>query len=201
METLIITAVERQKRNAKRFNIYADGEYIASLGEEACASNGIKPGARISKDALGEAVAQDNERYAFDAAAAMLSYISRTRSEVKGKLASKNIDEKAAEAALAKLESYGYIDDAAYAAEYVRSAMASGKSRRAAEYGLKQKGLSRGVITEAMQAYTDEAEEDAARKGAEALRRAGKDRKHIYAALARRGFDYDTISKLLPEDE
>jgi SOS response regulatory protein OraA/RecX len=94
---------------------------------------------------------------------------------------------------------YAFI--AAYAKEFVDSAMASGKSRRAAEYALKEKGVGRPVIAQAMSAFTYEDELEIAKKSAIALKRQNKDRRQAFAALARRGFDYEIISAVLSEDE
>ncbi|MGE5494646.1 MAG: RecX family transcriptional regulator [Burkholderiales bacterium] len=201
MGNVLITAVEPQKKNKERYNIFVDGEYFASLGAESCAVYGVKSGETISEEKLAEAVKRDNERYAFDATAKYLEYGMRTKREVECRLADKNIGADAIAAAIEKLESYGYIDDFAYAREYVQSAMAQGKSRRAAEYALKEKGIERNAAAEAMSAYSCDDEMRIAKKLAQDLKRQKKDRRQAYAALARRGFDYDIISAVLSEDE
>ena len=79
--------------------------------------------------------------------------------------------------------------------------MAQGKSRRAAEYALKEKGIERNTAAEALSAYSCNDELRIAKKLAQDLKRKNKDRRQAYAALARRGFDYDIISAVLSEDE
>lgn len=201
MEKVLITAIEPQKKNKDRYNIFADGEYFASLGAESCVVFGVKSGEEINADRLREAVASDNERYAFDSAAKFLEYGMRTKREVEQKLAEKNIDADAIAAAVKKLGSYGYIDDEAYAKEFVESAMSSGKSRRATEYALKEKGVERKTVAEVMSAFSYDAELEIAKKCALVLKRQKKDRRQAFAALARRGFDYDIISAVITEDE
>ncbi len=200
MEKLLISALEPQKRNSERYNVFVDGEYYASLGAEAIAVNGLRAGEEIDEEELRAAITSDNERYAFDSAAKLLSYSMRTRKELEQKLAEKDIDAAAAAAALDKLEGYGYINDLSYAQEFVQNAILSGKSRRVTEYQLREKGIARGVADEAMKAYTYEIEAEAAKKAAAAYKRQRKDRRHIFAALARKGFDYEIIGKVLPED-
>lgn len=200
MEKLLISALEPQKKNKERYNVFVDGEYYASLGAEAIVVNGIRAGEEIDEEAFRAAVAGDNERYAFDTAAKLLAYGMRTRKELEQKLAEKGIDAAATAAALDKLEGYGYINDSGYAQEFVQSAIQSGKSRRVTEYQLREKGIAPGVAGEAMKSYTYEIEAKSAEKAAAALRRQGKDRRHIFAALARKGFDYEIIGKVLPED-
>lgn len=200
MEKLLISALEPQKKNSGRYNVFVDGGYYASLGAEAIATCGVRAGTEIDEEALNAAIAGDNERYAFDSAAKLLSYCMRTRKELEQKLAEKGIDLGAIAAALEKLESYGYINDLDYAQEFVHSAICSGKSRRVTEYLLREKGIARVIADEAMKAYTYDIEAEAAEKAVTVLKRQRKDRRHIFAALARRGFDYEIIGKVLPED-
>jgi regulatory protein len=132
----------------------------------------------------------------------------RTRSELADRLKERGIEEEAVESALDKLSSYGYVDDMAYAKEYVQSAVLTGRwGRRAVEYKLKEKGLEQSVIDEAMEFYTEEDEKEIARKQLQATagrfknEDARKQRQKIYAALARHGFDYSMISALLSEED
>ncbi len=201
MENILVTEVEPQQKKKDRYNIYVGGEYYASLGAEACAVFGVQSGGEISEEKLKEAIASDNERYAFDSAVAILARGMRTRKEIETRLLEKNIDADAIDAAIAKLEGYGYINDAKYAEEFVQSAIRSGKPRRAAEYALREKGIERIVIENALAVYTREVEEETAKKTVETLLRSGKDKKQIWAALARRGFDYDIIGSCLSEED
>lgn len=202
---LRISAVEPQKRKKDRYNIYADGEYVVSLGAEAVVVYGIKPGAEVSEAVLREAAEKDNAAYAFDCAAATLTHGRRTRAELARKLKERGIGEAAIEAALDKLSSYGYVDDAAYAAEYVRSMMEAGKlGRMAVEYKLKEKGVPAAIAREAMEAYGEDEERDIARRLMGRLAGDGgvkEERKRVSAALVRHGFAYGVISSLFSEDE
>ena len=204
-ELLTITAIEPQKRKKGRYNIYADGEYVASLGAEAIVKAGIRTGAPISRKALDDAVLADNVQYAFDSAVALLAHGRRTRGELEQRLRSRGVAEEAIAPALDKLESYGYVDDMAYAQEFVRSDIASGRWGRAAvAYRLREKRLPRDIIDQAMLCYTEEEEKRNARRQLEALisQNTGdkrQARQKAYAALARRGFSSDIINDLLSE--
>lgn len=204
----IVSAVEPQKKNKDRYNVYVDGEYAASLGAEALVTFGIREGAAVNRNALKEAVHRDNAQYAFDTAAGLLAHKMRTRAELGQRLAERGIDEAAAHEALDKLAAYGYVDDEKFAGEYVRSAVQTGRwGRKAVAYRLKEKGLSQSVIDAALGEYTEEDERRIARRQMEAAARrlkgveARRQRQRIYAALARHGFDYDVISALLAASE
>ena len=200
----MVSAVEPQKRNKNRYNVFVDGDYAASLGAEALVTFGIREGAAVNTDTLKEAVSRDNAQYAFDSAVKLIAHKMRTRAELKDRLMERGIDEMAVEDALDKLASYGYVDDAAFAGEYVRSAMQTGRwGRKAVEYRLKDKGIEQSVIDEALMEYTEEDEKRIARKQLQAAAgrlkgvEARKARQKEYAALARHGFDYSVISELL----
>ena len=202
---MTITAIEPQKKKKERFNIFADGEYFASLGAEALVKCGLRTGASITRETLNEAVQQDNARYAFDSAALMLSHSMRTRSEIETRLKEKGLTEEAVLIALDKLVSYGYVDDAAYAKEFVQSALnAQHWGRKVVAYKLKEKGLDRAVIDEAMALYTAEDERRIAHRQLQSVLSrpeadARKQRQKAFAVLSRHGFGYDVISSLLSE--
>ncbi len=203
-EKSVVSAVEPQKKNKDRYNVYLDGEYAASLGAEALVTFGIREGATVDVETLKEAVSRDNAQYAFDSAVKLLAHKMRTRTELTDRLKERGIDEAAVEDAMDKLASYGYVDDKAFAGEYVRSAMQTGRwGRKALEYRLKEKGIEQSVIDDALSEYSEEDERRIARKQLDAAAgrlkgvEARKARQKAYAALARHGFDYGVISELL----
>lgn len=202
---LTITAIEPQKRKRDRYNIYADGEYVASLGAETVVRMNLKTGATVSSGALHSAVLADNVQYAFDSAAALLAHSMRTRGELVQRLHEKGIADEAIEPAMEKLASYGYVDDTAYAREFVRSAVSAGRwGKLTVAWRLKEKGLDRAAVEEAMAGYTDEDEMRNARRQLEAVlpRGSGDERgrrQKAFAALSRHGFSYNIISTLFSE--
>jgi len=202
-EKLRIDEIQSQKRKKDRYNLYSDGQYIASLGAEALVTHGIRVGAEISVSVLREAVEKDNAAYAFDCAAATLAHGMRTRAELERKLKDRGIDEAAIETALIKMEAYGYVNDAAYASEYVSSAMEAGRlGRMAVEYKLKEKGVPKAVVKEAMEAYDEQDEYEIAQRLLARLAKDGdirEQRKRITATLMRHGFAYSVIASLFSE--
>ncbi len=201
----VITAIEPQKKKKDRYNIYADGEYVASLGAEAVVRMSMKTGSVVSQRDLDAAVLEDNIQYAFDCAASLLSHSMRTRGELMQRLRDKGIADAAIEPAMDKLAAYGYVDDAAYAREFVQSAVSAGRwGRIAVTHRLQEKRLDRTLIDSAMTAYTDEDERRNARRQLDALmnRNTGdvrKLRQKVFATLTRHGFSYDTINALFSE--
>lgn len=203
IENLVISAIEPQIRRKERYNIYSDGEYVAALSAQTIVKIGLKAGQAIDAQTLNKAVLSDNTQYAFDAAVSLLARKMRTRGELARRLSERGITAEAVTAALAKLESYGYINDLEYAKEYVRCAVAAGRlGRRMVQFRLGQLGLQKEFIDESMQMYTDEHEREAAKKQIRLIlsKDFGSDKKRkAFAALARRGFDFEIINSILSE--
>ena len=205
---LLISAVEPQKKKKGRFNIYTDGEYSVSLNAETCAVYNIKPGQTIDEDTLKAAVAKDNTQYAFDSAVSLLAHQMRTKSELTARLNQKGIDPDAVHAAIQKLAAYGYVDDDKYANDYVESAITAARlGRRAVAYRLKEKGIDDTTAQKALLQYTYETEKSIAAENMDMLRHkyrnddAQKQRRKIFSALQRRGFEYEIINALLSGDD
>jgi len=207
-EIIIISAVEPQKKKKDRYNIYSGGEYICSLSAESIVTYGIKEGIQIEEEDLQEAINADNTRYAFDSAVKMLSFKMRTEDEIRKNLKEKKIDDVSIDTAIGKLKDYGYVDDKAYAKEFVESYVASGRfGKKVVEYKLREKGIRDAIADEAMQIYTEEDELSIAQKQYEQMQ--GKyeceekfsKRSKIYAALMRRGFSFDIINSVLSKEE
>ena len=113
-----------------------------------------------------------------------------------------------------RYQSSGLINDESYAFSKVRSLRAKGHSRRMIQYKLMQKGLTTDQIDQAMQKYRHDTEENAAeieRRAAEKYarkKRFGPFRmppdperyKKDMAAMARAGFSYETVKKILDSE-
>jgi regulatory protein len=119
----------------------------------------------------------------------------RTRLELKNAMLRKGIEEELAELVLGKFDKAGLIDDAAFAEIWVRSRHTyNGLGRRALAMELKRKGVADDLVTEAVAAVDDEAEQDRARelvrkklRGMTGVDETAKIRR-LVGALARKGY-------------
>ena len=119
----------------------------------------------------------------------------RTRLELKNAMLRKGIAEELAELVLGKFDKAGLIDDAAFAEIWVRSRHTyNGLGRRALALELRRKGVADELVTEAVAAVDDEAEQDRARELVRKKLRgmAGVDEtakiRRLVGALARKGY-------------
>jgi len=201
---MTIDAIQEQKKNKERVNLYAGNEFIGALNMETAVKYGLRAGLEISDDDFQEILNADNERYAFDKAIQYIAYSKRTESEVKKHLISKGLNENAAENAIEKLKSYHYIDDTDYARQYASEQMRQKNfGLKALAFKLKQKGISGYVIEDVLAEWSAEDETQNALSLYEMLSaKYAKDdepkrKQKIIRGMAAKGFDFETIKSVM----
>ena len=118
---MVITKIEKQKKNRKRWSIYADDEFIMGLSEETLLNSGLRADDEITKDKIAELKEFDEFVYAKKSALDFLSYRIRSTTEIGDKLRSKNISPDTVERVIAGLQKLGLIDDEEFARQLVQS--------------------------------------------------------------------------------
>lgn len=123
----------------------------------------------------------------------LLSFSDRTESELRKRLSEKGCGDEEAEAVVAFLKEYGYIDDARYARRYAADSLklkGHGPGRIRAD--LLRKGIDRELAYAVLEEIEDdpreriEAEMERRFSGADLSSR--KERNRIFGYFARRGF-------------
>lgn len=195
-----IVTIERQKRSKNRYTLhFDDGEWLG-LFDELIIRHGLKEGIEVDSEKLAQLAREDDAKKALEMALRYLGYRSRSQKEMITYLEGKGFDGDVIDETIDKLKGYGYIDDSAFARDWVAGRMASkpmGKAMIKRE--LIYKGVEDEVIEEHLGRITQDQEED--RAYALALKYAKRYRNlepreqmhKIGAALARRGFDWETI--------
>jgi regulatory protein len=131
----------------------------------------------------------------------------RTRLELKNAMLRKGITEELAELVLGKFDKAGLIDDAAFAEIWVRSRHTyNGLGRRALAMELRRKGVADELVTEAVAAVDDEAEQERARelvrkklRGMTGVDETAKIRR-LVSALARKGYPGGVAYQVVREE-
>ena len=130
---------------------------------------------------------------------ALIAQRPRTATDLRDRLGDR-FDEQAVEAALARLTELGYVDDAAWATGYVARTRSTERSARVLRSELREHGVEADTAAAALLEHDDAA---AALTAARRLARSGRGRppdardRRLLAALARRGFAFDTIERAL----
>lgn len=196
-----ITEIVPQKRNKDRFSLYSFGEFVLGLSSESIVRHKIKVGSNLTDEFIDSIKREDTLVYAKSLCGMYLGRAPHTNAQLLEYLEKKGVDTQTALDAAALMKEYGYIDDEAYAAEFVRM-----YSSRMGKQALIHKLCSRGIEKDiAQNAVEDVDSKEAARNLISKLSQKyselppQKRRQKLYAALIRRGFSYSEISDLICE--
>lgn len=202
-----VTAIEPQKRDPSRYNIFIDGEYAFALPMQDILYFKLKEGQEAAEETIE--FIRKNLIYikAQDTALHFIGYKMRTVQEIRRKLAEKEFAEETIEKVIAFLEKYGYADDREYCRKYIREKLRmKPKSGYALKIELKQRGISSRIIDEVM-AETELDEAGDAFRWLEKKSRGqwppedDKKKKQLYDFLLRKGYSYDIIGEAFRQME
>ncbi|HEX2780878.1 MAG TPA: regulatory protein RecX [Gemmatimonadaceae bacterium] len=202
----LITAIDADPRHPGRFVLLVDGRPLATLPLDVIERVGVRIGAPVApmRDRLEREVAALKT---YDRAANMLTARARSAADLERHLVRKGEPVELAKAAVERLRAAGFLDDASFARQFVRSkSLGAGLATRRLRQELARRGVERDVADAALDEVFAEENVDE-QEGAEAVARkrlrslASEDgatrRRRLYAYLARRGYDPDTIARTL----
>jgi len=201
-----ITAIEVQKHNPQRVNIYLNGDF--AFGLTRIVAGWLHTGQTISDEKIAQLKTEDSREMAYVRALNFLSYRARSEAEIRQNLRKHDVPEEVIDETLERLRQNGFANDEQFARAWVENRNTfRPRSKRALAVELRQKGLTDQVIHTVLEQNVDDetlayqAGQPKARK-LEALE--WQDfRKKLSGFLARRGFAYSviapTVSKLWGE--
>ena len=194
-----ITALEAQKRNPNRVNVYLDGEFAFGLARIVAAW--LKVGDTLDEAKIHKMELDDARERALQQALLFLSYRARSESEIRKNLRKHEMPEEVIEETIARLRQDGLANDNQFARAWVENrATFRPRSRRMMAMELRQKGLDEETASAALQEVDDEAlaYEAAQKKAARFAKLEWQDyRKKLSEFLARRGFSYAVIAPVV----
>lgn len=136
----------------------------------------------------------------------LLNFGRKTEGQLKGKLIRDRYPKDVAQEAVEYAKSFGYLDDAAFARDYIELNK-DRKSKREMALALFQKGLSKEEIRQAMEeVYDQEDHVNAIRrilrqKGYDPQEKDEKKRQKIIGYLARKGFSWREVQRQMELEE
>ena len=194
-----ITALVAQKKNKDRVNVYLDGKF--AFGLAAIEAIKLRRGQTLSDEDIARLRDVDDVEKAHDRALHFLSFRPRSESEVRRNLKDAGVAPAAIEAALARLQRAGLVDDRAFARYWLENrGQFSPRSARALKAELWRKGVAADIVDETLEATAhDEAEAAFQAASPRARRLANLDarefKQKLGAFLARRGFNYEVAAE------
>lgn len=201
-EALSITAVESLKRPKFRYLIHF-GPHRVQVHEDVMIKYRMIKGSSFTKSDLLEIIAADEKQQAYVDALNYLSRKPRTTREISQRLKEKGREEQVITEIVTRLEGEGLVNDALYAQEWAGQRVKNrGKGKMWVRQELRQKGVSKPLIEEALGSVSEEEEyHSALAMGAKKWRQTSGevlDRKRKTGAyLMRRGFSGSLVTRVL----
>ncbi|GAB4415109.1 MAG: RecX family transcriptional regulator [Anaerolineae bacterium] len=192
----MITALQIQKRNKERVNVFIDGQFALALTAIAAAS--LRKGQLLSDAEIERLKADDELDKAYNSAVRYLGYRPRSQAEIERNLRDKGYAPEVTEHVIARLRQEQYLDDEAFAQFWLENRERfRPRGRQALRYEMKQKGLDPAVIESTL---ADLDEDESAWSAIEGKFYRWKSleeqelKQKVMAFLSRRGFNYETAS-------
>jgi regulatory protein len=187
-----ITALEIQKKNKERVNVYLDEEYAFAVTVMVAAE--LRKGQHLSDSEIARLKDQDERNKAYHRALFYLGFRARSRTEIEKYLRGKGYPAEVIYETIERLARENYLDDRAFAEAWVgEREQFKPKSGKALRYELRQKGVDEAAIETAL---SDLDEDDLAWRALEGKLRQWRQldeadfKKKALAFLGRRGFNY-----------
>ena len=203
-----ITRISQTKRG--RFALFAGEEFLFSVDDETYVTRHLTEGMRLEEAELEELRQCSETRKAIAKALEYVSLRDHAAGELYEKL-NRKFDSQSCRAAVEKMAQLDLLNDRAFALHRAKYLMAQGKSRRAVQLTLWQKGIDRETIAEVMGEVYAEAEsqgEDPEMQALQSLIQKSYARKlqqgrteQVMAALYRRGFPAGAVRAAVREFE
>ena len=179
---MIITDITELSKS--KYKIFIDDEFAFVLYKGELRQYGIKKDEEIKKENYDEIITKVIPKRAKLRAMHLLEKRPYTEREMRNKLREGMYDQDAIDEAIDYLKSFGYIDDKAYAIQYIDT-YTQNRSVRRLEQDLMKKGISKDVIGEVLAIKRDEGE-------------LGDEESMIRNLLEKRGFDPESAdSKMI----
>lgn len=198
-----ITKIAKQERR-DRYNIFVNERFFTALSADLLLESGIGEGDELASGQLDPFIERDGVGKVVTKA---LGYVSRrphSEAELRTKLAKKDYDEAYIDEALERLNQLGYLDDEAFARQWVDE-RGRQRGKRLLQMELRRKGVADGIIEQVLAEDSSDEVSQARDLVAKRLSRLSGQppavvRRRLTDYLARRGYSYEVISRALAGD-
>lgn len=147
-----ITALSRQRRDNHRVNVFIDGKYRLSLNESQIIDMKIKSGLEIDEDFIIKLEKESDFGKIYYRALNYCLIRPRSSKELKQYLTKNRTAPELIERIINKMTEKGYQDDTVFSKYWVDNRMLKkGISQRKLAYELKQKGIEKDIIQQALE--------------------------------------------------
>jgi regulatory protein len=202
--TTIASQAKKRKYLGQRANIFIDGKFSFALDVSLIEKHHLHAGVAIGTQQLTQLLQEDGDAKARAAALHFLSYRPRSIKEVRDRLARDEWPEEVIARVVTRLQSEGFLSDEIFSSMWVESrTLRKPRGARALRQELRQKGVGRETIDDALPGEEEEAENavvagrailnSKARAWSTLEEREKRDK--FYQAMQRRGFSFYTAKQ------
>ena len=187
-----------------KYKVFLDEQFAFVLYKGELSRYKIQEDAQLSEETIKEIKKEILEKRAKLRAMHLLERMDRTEAELYAKLKRDLYPEDIIEIAMRYVKSFGYIGDKGYARRFVESRQGS-KSKLEIKMSLLQKGISKEIVSEVLEAYYDGQDESMAiqrlldKKRFSTETATEEEKRKIYGYLMRKGFSYEEIRRVIKE--
>ena len=199
-----MTVTESRPVTKQKYQIEVEGHSPFVLYKGEVFRYHIEKDREISPEIYREIIEEVLTKRAKLRALHLLEQGDRTKKDLEEKLLKNGYPPEAAEAALAYVESFHYIDDKRYALSYIQN-QSGRKGRARIQMELRRKGVPQEYIDQAFQEMEEETDTEAVIRELVQKKRRGqgpmdeKEKQKLYGFLLRRGFSTSGILSVLRE--
>lgn len=201
---MLVTAIRQQERRKERFSVYVDGKYSFSLSDSALLQSGLSSGVQLSGDDIKRYKRLSAEDKLFTNAVRYAAMRQRSRWEIMTYLGRKEAAPELAEQIAARLSDLGFVDDLAFARNWVENRhLLKPTSKRKLRQELQAKRVATAVIDEVLR-EDETGDRQELRSLIAKKRRLPKfkqDPAKLMQYLARQGFGYEDIKSAMDESD
>lgn len=206
---MIVTKIERQKRNPHRVNIFLDNEFKFGIHEATLTKFGLRNGDELDQKTIETISIQEEYHLAHTKALHLISRRLRTERELQLKLLEKEFHPKAIDLVTEELRKSGLVDDSRFARAFIHDIqLRKPAGPRFIQQQLQRKGVPPTIIRTVLHEHFEvESTQKLALKAASTLAHRLKtsrkkieplkQRQRITQFLLRRGFDWQTINAVV----
>lgn len=204
---MIITKIELQKKHKDRASIYIDEKFAFGVHINVVYDLHLKKGMEMTDELKAEILGLEEKKQGRIYALKLINYRPRCESEVRQKMKEKEFAEEIIEDTIEYLLEYRFLNDESFTRYYIESKLNSNKyGINRIKYQLSSMGIDRSIIDACIEEYTDADSEyetaySLAQKKLSSYEKDTKDAKYrkLSGFLGRKGYSFETISKVLRE--
>jgi regulatory protein len=145
-----ITKIERQKRRQNFYSLFLDGKYAFHLHKDVLSKLRWKIGQEVDQQEIKRVTRLEQIKEARDYAFLLLSYRARSCQEITERLLRKKYEREIIQEVVEELKRLHYLDDRAFAIEWVESRLREKRGKRLIRQELLKKGIEKEVIDDSI---------------------------------------------------